>query len=313
MKMKITQPLSFHELGKRANQEDSIFPPDGEATPADRLFMVCDGMGGHDKGEVASATVCEAVADALKASGDDFSDIDLENALSAAYDALDARDTDAVKKMGTTLTFVRLHSDGATLAHIGDSRIYYIRPSESYIWHTRDHSLVQDLFDIGEITAEEMRYHPQRNVITHAMQPHQERRSKAAITHIADLHPGDWLMLCSDGVLENLTDEQLLALFSDDSLSDEQKREKLIAMTADNSDNHSAWFFRIESVSAEDNDADHDEEITSSPAIKAQCKDDENIPLSPQLRRAKLMKNMFAALAVIAAVAALAVYLYIME
>ena len=144
--------LSIYELGQRKNQEDCIYPPIGGVSDDDRLFIVCDGMGGHEKGEVASNAVCEKLSEYIRenyACEDVFTEEVFNEALAYAYDALDALDDGAEKKMGTTLTFLMFHNDGCFLAHIGDSRIYHIRPSEDkeeriqYV--TRDHSLVNDL------------------------------------------------------------------------------------------------------------------------------------------------------------------------
>ena len=91
MKFTINTPLAIHELGKRQNQEDAIYPVIGNATADDRLFLVCDGMGGHESGEVASNTVCQAMSKFINenANGDTFSDALLKQAIDYAYNALD--------------------------------------------------------------------------------------------------------------------------------------------------------------------------------------------------------------------------------
>ena len=85
---------NLQELGQRANQEDSLFPALGQSTTDCRLFVLCDGMGGHEKGEVASATVCEQISRTILSqwhAGEPLSDDLFRQALAAAYDALDAR------------------------------------------------------------------------------------------------------------------------------------------------------------------------------------------------------------------------------
>ena len=112
-------------------------------------------MGGHEAGEVASQTVCEAMSRYIAAHPREdglFDENDFRAALDAAYDALDARDAGGEKKMGTTLTFVRFHSGGCFLAHIGDSRIYHIRPGEGILYRTDDHSLVNSLVHKGMLS-----------------------------------------------------------------------------------------------------------------------------------------------------------------
>lgn len=257
----VISPYSIHELGQRQNQEDSLFPAHGAAQPSDRLFILCDGMGGHEHGEVASATVCEAISQTILSrwnANEPLSDDLLQQAIDAAYDALDAKDDNAEKKMGTTLTLLCLHADGATVAHIGDSRVYQFRPatkgsSARILFRTRDHTLVSDLVRIGEITEEEAKTHPQKNVITRAMQPHQSRRAKADIAHLTDIRPGDYFFLCSDGMLEQTSDDELTTFVTKTDLSNKEKVEGLLTLTEENKDNHTAhliYINKVEGVSA---------------------------------------------------------------
>ncbi len=236
------------------HQEDSIFPAHGAASTADRLFILCDGMGGHEAGEVASATVCAAMSKTILTAEGAFTDDVLSRALTAAYDALDAKDDGtAVRKMGTTMTLLKLHSAGATIAHIGDSRVYHLRPGRSaddttILFRTDDHSLVNELVKAGELTAEEAKHSRQKNVITRAMQPNLEHRPKADVYHTADIRPGDYFYLCSDGMLENMDDRQLCYFFSREAGDDERKVASLLNATQENSDNHSAIIVHITAV-----------------------------------------------------------------
>lgn len=255
MKIEIYQPQAIWELGQRDNQEDSIFPMFGKATNDDRLFILCDGMGGHEHGEVASQTVCKAMSDTiLSLSKQSFTDDDLLDALQTAYRQLDCLDNSHLRKMGTTLCLLYFHQGGLTAAHIGDSRIYHIRPKENRIlYQSRDHSLVYDLYQAGEISYEEMRTSPQKNIITRAIQPGEESRVRPAIVHIADIQPGDYFYICSDGMLEQMDNDELCRLLSADG-SDEKKRMQLIAATSDNKDNHSACLIHIKEVMREAGD-----------------------------------------------------------
>ena len=256
MKIEIYQPQAIWELGQRDNQEDSIFPMFGKATDDDRLFILCDGMGGHEHGEVASQTVCKAMSDTiLSLSKQSFTDDDLLYALQAAYRQLDCLDNSHLKKMGTTLCLLYFHKGGLTAAHIGDSRIYHIRPKENRIlYQSRDHSLVYDLYQAGEISYEEMRTSLQKNIITRAIQPGEENRVRPAIVHITDIQPGDYFYICSDGMLEQMSNEELCHLLTSDG-SDEKKRMQLVAATSDNKDNHSAYLIHIKKVEHESGDS----------------------------------------------------------
>ena len=259
MKFQLYKPQAIHEFGSRPNQEDRIYPAAGQATAEDRLFVVCDGMGGHEKGEVASAAVCEAISTYLKQNwntDEPLTDELFQQALAAAFDLLDAKDDGAEKKMGTTLTFACFHRGGVLVAHIGDSRIYHLRPATGEIlYRSRDHSLVHQLYELGEISYRDMKTAKNKNVILRAMQPKQETRTKADLVHITDIKPGDNFYMCSDGMLETMEDEDLMAILSAKDLDDDAKRAKLIEVTEGNSDNHSAYLIHVEKVEAEEIDA----------------------------------------------------------
>ncbi len=245
----------MQELGHRDNQEDSMHPLVGAATTADRLFIVCDGMGGHENGEVASQLVCSELAKELLAHWNPeqpLADEVLRRALDEVQDRLDEHDNGSLRKMGTTLTLVAMHRGGVTMAHIGDSRIYHMRPGIGILYKSRDHSLVYDLYLSGEITREQMSSSARKNVITRALMPCQERRPKLDITHTTNVQPGDWFMLCSDGVLEQFTDEALFKTVTETPA--QQLREQLIDLTADNADNHTAHMLQVAIVERESTD-----------------------------------------------------------
>ena len=185
-----------------------------------------------------------------------FTDSDLADAVEAAFDALDRKDTGAEKKMGTTMTFLKLHDKGATIAHIGDSRVYHIRPgktgADTKILHeTTDHSLVNDLIRINELRKEDVATFKHKNVITRAMQPRMDNRPKADVYHTADIRPGDYFYMCSDGMLEQAdmdSGESLLNIFSTQGGDTRRKVEILSGATADNRDNHTAFVIHIADV-----------------------------------------------------------------
>ncbi len=280
MKFKLYTPQAILEQGERQNQEDCIFPLPGEATAASRLFIVCDGMGGHDCGEVASTVVCQAISramDRLNTEEEPLSDEQFRQVIGEAYRALEAADTGHKAEMGTTLAFVCLHKGGCLAAHIGDSRIYHLRPrTGEVLYRSRDHSLVQQLYELGKISYYDMFTSPQRNIIQEAMQPFQETRSSATVVHITDIRKDDYLYLCSDGMLEVMDDDQLLNILKAHT-NDEKKAQKLRHYTAGNLDNHSAYLIHIQDVEAEENDDllpnDEKEERQKNKALNDPCKD----------------------------------------
>ena len=260
MRIELYPPLSINEIGQRSNQEDSIIQWNN------RLFVLCDGMGGHEKGEVASQTVCQSLVTWFEehvTPDAPFTDEQLREAIEYAYQQLDQYADGNPKQMGTTLTLLYIGRNGVTAAHMGDSRIYHIRPNEKVLYQSRDHSLVFDLFQAGEITYDEMLNYPQKNIVTRAMTPGEDNRMRADIVHISDIQPGDYFYMCSDGMLEQMSNEELLALLSSEA-TDEEKRKRLIEATANNQDNHSAWLIHIKEVVEEDGDeALENEEPTS--------------------------------------------------
>ena len=268
MKFRLAQPQFIHEIGKRNNQEDTLFPSAGTATAEDRLFIVCDGMGGHDHGEVASRVVSEALVTYVQEHVKDdtiFTDEMFYEALEQAYTALDnADDGSSSKKMGTTLTFVLFHKGGCFMAHIGDSRIYHVRPDENrFLYMSRDHSLVFELFRSGEISYEQMKTHPKKNIITRAMMPGEDNRVAAETVNTTDIKVGDYFYLCSDGMLEQSEESDIMGILASEN-TDEAKQQRLISATLDNKDNHTAYILRVEGVEAEPGDKDQRNDETTS-------------------------------------------------
>ncbi|MDE6553802.1 MAG: protein phosphatase 2C domain-containing protein [Muribaculaceae bacterium] len=265
MKFKL-KATSIYEDGQRKDalgnphQEDYIFPSESNLSDDARLFILCDGMGGHDAGEVASKAVCDAMSRSILCDGHNqegvFTTEDFENAIDAAFRELDLKDTGAEKKMGTTLAFLKLYDKGAYIAHMGDSRVYHIRPGETRddteILHvTPDHSLINDLLKAEAITKEEARTSKQKNVITRAMQPGMDRRPKAEVYQTSDIKVGDYFYLCSDGMLEDpeMEDGSLIRNIFSEKMGDIAKKTQILKnVTKDNRDNHSAFLIQITEV-----------------------------------------------------------------
>lgn len=246
MKIELYPPLSIYEMGQRNNQEDALWPV--QASVDDRLFVLCDGMGGYEYGEVASQTVSQAIGSWYHARAIHPLNIpQIEDALSHAYAQLDMKDAGELRKMGTTLTILYLGSNGVITAHMGDSRIYHIRPGVGVLYQSRDHSLAFDLFQAGEITYDEMINYPQKNVVTRAMTPGENNRMHLDTTQITDILPDDYFYICSDGMLEQMSNDELVSIMSSD-MSDEEKRQQFITATIQNQDNHSAWILHVKDV-----------------------------------------------------------------
>ena len=243
---------SFNQFGQRENQEDSRYPDIDHVEEGHRFFLVCDGVGGSEKGEVASSTVCKSFASSLRDFdfSHEFTLDDFSHALDNAYDALDKKTNKSNEGMATTLTFVCFHPGGCTMAHIGDSRIYQVRPSEGIVYRSEDHSLVNSMVHNGMITPEEAVDHPQSNVITRYMESVEsdENRCTATVLQTEDVQTGDYFFLCTDGVLHCVTDEELVDILSDTSMTDADKMKKIADMSQDSTDNNTAWLIAIDQV-----------------------------------------------------------------
>jgi protein phosphatase len=257
MKIRIYQPCALNEIGGRTNQEDSIYPSKGTADADSLFFLVCDGMGGHENGEVASKSVCDSFGEFLSGIGEeDFNRGTFDRALDYAYKELNQKDDPSVsKKMGATLTFLYLYHRGAFMAHIGDSRIYHLRRTNdaaTILYKSRDHSLVNELLQAGIITPEEATRHPKKNVITNVMQPNQQNPGKPMVFETADVQTDDFFFLCSDGVLEQLSDDKLLDVIVTPDGTEEKMQAIYDICQGNTCDNFSAYLIRVAEITADE-------------------------------------------------------------
>ncbi|AYC32276.1 serine/threonine-protein phosphatase [Pseudomonas cavernae] len=170
-----------------------------------KLWAVADGMGGHQCGEVASAIALETLREAT-ASGADL--VAAIHAANAAILAAAGQDSNR-RGMGSAVVAVRFAGADFELAWIGDSRAYRVS-ADSIGQLTRDHSWVQAMVDAGEMSADEARSHPRRNVITHCLGRDEQALEVGLVQ--GTLGPGELLLLCSDGLTCELTDQQIQQL-----------------------------------------------------------------------------------------------------
>lgn len=181
----------------RSHNEDSYLV----ASP---LFCICDGMGGHAAGEVASAIAVETIAKMAPTSANAAQ-------LGAAIEAANTAIIDAARNgigrpgMGCTATAAYIEGTTLAIAHVGDSRAYLLHEG-TLIRITRDHSYVEELVDAGEITADEARVHPNRSVITRALG---SDPAMYADHFTINIEQGDRLILCSDGLSGMIPDGEI--------------------------------------------------------------------------------------------------------
>ncbi|MGI8921503.1 MAG: Stp1/IreP family PP2C-type Ser/Thr phosphatase [Solirubrobacteraceae bacterium] len=186
---------------QRRSNEDALY-----ASPP--VFVVADGMGGAQAGEVASGIAIDAFAGGLPSTGS------AEERLAAVARDANTRIHELASAdrqragMGSTLIAAYLDGDGVAIAHVGDSRAYRWREGELERL-TRDHSLVGMWIERGDITEEEAEEHPQRSVITRALGPEPNVDIE---TQTSPARPGDLFLLCSDGLTSMIPDAEIGAL-----------------------------------------------------------------------------------------------------
>ena len=155
---------------RRENQDAcGVFPPEPAGPGSERLFVVADGMGGHAGGQEASATAVAVIGAAYFASAAEPADR-LRQAFAAANARIRARaqQRPGLRGMGTTASALLLHGGCATVAHVGDSRVYRVGEGELEQL-THDHSEVEELVRRGLLTREQARGHPRRHVLTRGL------------------------------------------------------------------------------------------------------------------------------------------------
>jgi protein phosphatase len=197
---------------------ESTFEGDEPLEPLG-IFIIADGMGGHQAGEVASSLAARIVASSLMRdvyipyvqSGAHQSDqIPLAEALQSAVEAANRAVHDQVPGSGTTLTCALVIDSRAYLAHVGDSRAYlYYNQQLKQV--TKDHSYVDKLVELGQLTAEAAAVHPQRNVLYRAVGQGDQLEIDL---HLIDLPAGSRLVLCCDGLWGMLSDTVIQAILA---------------------------------------------------------------------------------------------------
>lgn len=168
------------------------------------VFAVCDGMGGHAAGEVASHIAVKTIGEQAP---DHADEILLGAAVEAANEAVLEGSLSGIGKpgMGCTATSVLIENNLMAVAHVGDSRVYLLH-NGTLVRITRDHSYVEELVDAGEITADEARVHPSRSIITRALGSDPDMY---ADHFTLDVSTGDRIILCSDGLSSMVPDKDI--------------------------------------------------------------------------------------------------------
>jgi serine/threonine protein phosphatase PrpC len=244
--LRISEHWQQSDLGRqRQGNEDNLFV----RVP---LFVVADGMGGAQAGEVASKMAVDSFESDLPGGAPAEALVQIiEGANRAIHDRsrTDAKTTG----MGTTVTAAYVGESEVTIAHVGDSRAYMLRGSD-LIRLTRDHSLVGELVLRGKLTEEQAEMHPQRSVITRALgsEPDVE-----VDVHVYQARPGDVFMLNSDGLTSMVPDDRVKEILAGGATLEQAGRELINAANdAGGKDNITVILFRLEDVDGAEPPAD---------------------------------------------------------
>lgn len=239
----------------RTNNEDcsGFYRPRSplEARARGWLFVLADGVGGLDMGEVASAKTIQVISEGFAQSPENTSLLSLlprliQHANAAVHDESFARERRG-RLMASTVVACALRHDQAIIAHVGDSRCYHVRDGVA-VALTRDHTLAGEQQRLGLVSAEEAAESESRSVLTHSLGP---ERFVTADTTAVTLRPGDFLVLCSDGVFSGIDDADIARIVSRGQPVEELAQNLVeYAVEQDGSDNATAQVIAIRSVEA---------------------------------------------------------------
>jgi serine/threonine protein phosphatase PrpC len=239
---------------RRTGNEDSysmwLAETDGKPHAADTLIVVCDGMGGSNAGEVASRMAADTVVREFAAAPPANAGAALENAIKVAnaqiWDL--SRSQADLSGMGTTCTALALKADQALIAHVGDSRAYLVR-GEHARQLTADHSLVAQLVARNQLSPEEARNDPRRNVVTRSVGVAPEVEVDV-VSPGEPLKNGDTIVLCSDGLHGQLSDEDIASFAAGASLEEACRDMIELANARGGPDNITVAMLRFERTGA---------------------------------------------------------------
>lgn len=245
-------PLSIHEKGGRPHFEDYILPELGKIEENDQIFIVSDGTGSGKLSVTAAELVAQNFAEYFEIlpPGGEVDEPYMDRALEWVEESLSTYIQGNSSSRGMTASVALLHFGEklATLAWVGDSRIYYFDSKRKKLSATEDHSVVNDLIQRGKITPEEASTHKDRHRLLRAIQGSESpTRIDTKFIPIKNLHPGDFFLICNDGLLESLNDSDLLTIFT--NLSDPIAiQAEIRRRCAKNRDNYSCHLLPVASI-----------------------------------------------------------------
>ncbi len=202
--------FSMTDIGMvREVNEDSVFVSNQPIGNLPNLFIVADGMGGHNAGDYASQMAVEVVKKTLAQSQETNPEIMIRQAITAANDFLleKARQDVRLKGMGTTVVVATVIEKTLYFANVGDSRLYLLNKEIKQL--SKDHSLVQEMVRLGGINSEEAKHHPDKNIITRAVGAKEELKIDFFEYR---LKQQDVVLMCTDGLSNMVEDEDIFRI-----------------------------------------------------------------------------------------------------
>ena len=238
---------SVTDIGKlRKLNQDYVFTSEVPVGPLPDLFIVADGMGGHKAGEYASKCAVETLVAQVNRSSERGSVRVISKAIREANRRVrqKALSDDNYYGMGTTLVVACLDEEGLCVGNVGDSRLYLIS-GEKMRQITTDHSLVEEMVQMGELERGMARTHPDKNIITRAVGVLDE--VDVDFFEVEDIAAGDVLLMCSDGLSNMLEDSEMLGIVrSEGSLKERADRLVAAANMNGGRDNITVVLVRVE-------------------------------------------------------------------
>ena len=238
---------SVTDIGRlRKLNQDYVFTSEVPVGTLPDLFIVADGMGGHKAGEYASKCAVETMVSQINSSSERGSIRVISNAIREANRRVrsKAMSDDNYFGMGTTLVVATLDEDGLCVANVGDSRLYLISNGEIR-QVTVDHSLVEEMVQMGELERKSARNHPDKNIITRAVGVMEE--VDPDFFEVEDLVVGDTILMCSDGLSNMLEDTEIMGIVEGEgTLKDKALRLVAAANMNGGRDNITVILVRVE-------------------------------------------------------------------
>ncbi len=204
--------FSITDIGrKRRINQDYVYTQEQPIGNLPNLFIVADGMGGHNAGDFASKVTVETMTREIENSFEKNPVRILERAINVSNDFLrkKAEENPDLEGMGTTVVAATFYGTHLQVANVGDSRLYVVNDKIKQI--TRDHSLVEEMVRMGGIAREDARNHPDKNIITRAVGANETVEPDF---FEVELDEGDMILMCSDGLTNMLEDEEIRMILS---------------------------------------------------------------------------------------------------